>query len=219
MPAEPARWCAHSRTAAGRADVGVRQRGLRGGALAHDRRRSSASRRVEPRRRSRDRRLARAERLGRGFDVEAHGVRRAQRRIRRRRRGDPHQRGTTIENALHLVFVGLPAGAASRPSRHVRNLIVGEARTATPPWSSTASANAACISPTPRTEISLARGAALSHVKVQDEADTTLSTSAVSRSRSREQAALASHVVTVGGALSRSEIDRALGGTHAPSAG
>ncbi len=120
--------------------------------------------------------------------------------------------GKVLEKPLHLVFVG--GASAGKPTlAHVRNLIVAEAGAVATIVEHYAGDAGVYLTNT-ATEISLAHGAALRHVKLQSEADTAYHVARIEADVA-EGASLSSLVVTAGGALSRTELDVRLAGRHA----
>lgn len=124
--------------------------------------------------------------------------------------------GRVTDKPLHLVYVGVAGGKPALA--HLRNLIVaepGSAATVVEHYVGGHSEGETGVYLTnAATEISLARSSTLRHVKIQDEAETAYHVAKLSAEVS-EQASLASHVVTIGAALSRSEIDVRLVGKNA----
>ena len=119
--------------------------------------------------------------------------------------------GRVPEKPLHLVYVGVAGGKPALA--HLRNLVVAEPGSAATVVEHYVGESGVYLTNT-ATEISLARSSTLRHVKIQDEAETAYHVAKLSAVVA-EQASLASHVVTIGAALSRSEIDVRLTGKNA----
>jgi len=149
-----------------------------------------------------------ASRLGRVLDVKAHGFAALNAAFADDGAVVRIGEGKAVEKTLHLVFIGM---ATDKPTlAHLRNLIVAEAGSHATVVEHYVSEQGVHFTNSV-TEVSLARGATLRHVKIQDEADTAYHVGRLEADLG-EQASLASHVVTVGAALSRSEITVRLAG-------
>ena len=122
--------------------------------------------------------------------------------------------GTTVEPAVHLVFVAAD-GKGHALAHHPRNVIVaGEGSHATVVESHVAMADGAVYWSNPVAEIVVEAGARLGHVKVQ--ADSRAATHlAFARARVAAGGRYDSFVMTLGAALSRNEIEVVLDGEAA----
>jgi Fe-S cluster assembly protein SufD len=119
--------------------------------------------------------------------------------------------GRVADKPLHLAYVGVATGKPALA--HLRNVIVAESGSAATIVEHYVGEEGVYLTNT-ATEIALARNATLRHVKIQDEAETAYHVARV-EAEVAEHASLASHVVTIGGALSRSEIYVRLVGRNA----
>jgi Fe-S cluster assembly protein SufD len=116
------------------------------------------------------------------------------------------ERGVTLETPVHVVFAGAPSGAEAA---FVRTLVIAEEGSRASVVEHFISQGGGVYLTSAMTEVAVAPGAAVTHYKIEEEAESAFHVGSV-EARVACDGRFASHLVAIGGRLARNEVRVAL---------